>query len=84
MTYSVESGETLKSGTLGPMRDFPSPTSFNADRWTLHTKLTGGNGARLYYKVQEFEEATSGGAQTWFLRIAIGYVGPHLPTVKFN
>jgi hypothetical protein len=50
VTYSVESQATLRDGSLGPMRDFPTPLGFEAERWSLHTKLTGGAGARLYFR----------------------------------
>ena len=84
VTYSVESEATLKHGSLGPLRDFPTPSGFNGDRWTLHTKLTGGNGARMYYKAQEFEHIEPGKEPARRIRIAVGYVGPHLPTARFR
>lgn len=84
VTYSVESQATLQDGNLGSLRDFPTPSGFHGDRWTLHTKLTGGNGVRLYYKTQEFEDAESGAETIRRLLIAIGYVGPHLPTARFR
>lgn len=86
VTFSVESGATLSHGSFGPMRDFPTPAGFDGQRWTLHTKLTGGNGARLYYKAQDIEvapEAAGAEARTAF-RVAIGYVGPHLPTMRHS
>ncbi|MCB9610726.1 MAG: hypothetical protein H6747_01330 [Deltaproteobacteria bacterium] len=84
VTYSVESEATLKHGSLGPLRDFPTPPGFDGDRWTLHTKLTGGNGARMYYKVQEFQQIEPGEEPARRVRIALGYVGPHLPTARFR
>lgn len=84
VTFSVESKATLGHGTYGPMRDFPTPDGFPQDRWTLHTKLTGGPGARLYYKPQEFKVRGPDGVEHPELRVAVGYVGPHLATVKFN
>lgn len=84
ITYSVESEATLKHGTLGPKRDFPTPPGFHDDRWTFHTKLTGGSGARLYYKVQEVEGAGPGEMPSRRICVAVGYVGPHLPTARFR
>jgi hypothetical protein len=84
VTYSVESEATLKDGSLGPLRDFPTPPGFDSDRWTLHTKLTGGNGARMFYKTQEFEPIEPGELPERRVRIAVGYVGPHLPTARFR
>jgi hypothetical protein len=72
VTYSVESSATLAHGTYGPMRDFPVPDGFKAERWSLHTKLTGGAGARLYFR------AVRTGAEAVVL---VGYFGDHLPTV---
>ena len=83
VTFSVESGATLDHGTYGPMRIFASPPGFSTDRWSLHTKLTGGPGVRLYYKTREVEHAGSDGHQRRLL-VAVGYLGPHLPTVRFN
>jgi hypothetical protein len=74
VTFSVESGPTLRHGTLGPMRDFPTPEGFGAERWSLHTKLTGGAGARLYFKPARRNEKGV---------VLIGYFGEHLPTVKY-
>lgn len=74
ITFSVESGATLESGKFGPIRDFPTPNGFAHERWSLHTKLTGGAGARLYYRPVWTAEA----------KVAlIGYFGPHLPCVRF-
>lgn len=75
VTYSVESKATLDDGTLGPMRDFPVPEGFEAERWSLHTKLTGGAGARLYFR------AVRTGAEAVVL---VGYFGDHLPTVRYR
>ena len=75
VTYSVESKATLDDSSLGPMRDFPTPAGFETERWSLHTKLTGGAGARLYYR------AVRTGADAVVL---IGYFGDHLPTVKYR
>ena len=75
VTYSVESKATLDDGTLGPMRDFPAPEGFEAERWSLHTKLTGGAGARLYFR------ALRTGAQAVVL---VGYFGDHLPAVRYR
>jgi hypothetical protein len=56
------------------MRDFPIPDGFGTDRWSMHTKPTGGGASRLYYRFQEID----GQAQ-----VAIGYFGEHLSTVKY-
>lgn len=75
ITYSVESMATLEHGDFGPMRDFPVPAGFTAERWTLHTKLTGGAGARIYFRP---ERIATGNA------VLIGYVGAHLQTVRYR
>ena len=82
VTYSVESQATLQHGTYGPQRDFATPDGFEGGRWTLHTKLTGSPGARLYYKTAQF--AVGQHARTAKIRVAVGYLGPHLDTAKFN
>ncbi len=74
ITFSPESAETLKNGKFGPLRDFPTPDGFTHERWSLHTKLTGGAGARLYYRPVRT-------AQTKL--VLIGYFGPHLPCVRY-
>lgn len=74
VTYSVESRATLDDGTFGPMRDFPVPEGFQVERWSLHTKLTGGAGARLYFRAVR----TGSGAV-----VLVGYFGDHLPTVRY-
>lgn len=84
VTFSVESEATLKDGKLGPLRDFPTPPEFSAERWTLHTKLTGGNGARLYYKPQEFVNTETEGEPKRKMLVAVGYLGPHLATVRYR
>lgn len=75
VSSSFESKATLKHGTFGPMRDFHTPEGFEHERWSFHTKLTGGNGARLYFR----PERVKGQAV-----ILIGYFGNHLPTVSFK
>ncbi len=74
ITFSPESAATLENGKFGPMRDFPTPDGFTHERWSLHTKLTGGAGARLYYRPVRT-------AQTKL--VLIGYFGPHLPCVRY-
>lgn len=76
VSYSVESRATLDHGSQGPLRDFPTPAGFERERWSLHTKLTGGAGARLY-----FRPVRRTGTMAVVL---IGYFGEHLPTVKFR
>ena len=73
VTFSVESKATLEDGALGPMRDFPAPEGFEAERWSLHTKLTGGAGARLYFRAVRTADRSV---------VLVGYFGDHLPTVK--
>jgi hypothetical protein len=72
--FSVESGQTLSHGKYGPMRDFPPPEGFAQEKWSLHTKLTGGTGARMYFRP----------VWTADLKVVlIGYVGSHLPCVRY-
>lgn len=73
VTYSVESTATLSDGKLGPMRDFPAPEGFAKERWSLHTKLTGGVATRLYFRAVRTEASVV---------VLIGYFGGHLPTVR--
>lgn len=74
ISWNIESGVTLNHGTYGPMRDFPMPNGFTPRRWSNHTKLSGGAGARLYFDPERNgKEAV----------VLIGYFGNHLPTVKF-
>jgi hypothetical protein len=75
LSWSPESKATLDDGKLGPMRDFAPPDGFAAERWSLHTKLTGGAGARLYFR----PERLNGSAV-----VLIGYFGDHLPTTKYR
>lgn len=75
VTFSDESNVTLNHGSFGPMRDFPVPSGFRIERWRLKTKLTGGSGARLYFR----PERTGSGAV-----VLVGYFGDHLPTMKFR
>jgi hypothetical protein len=57
------------------MRDFPVPEGFAAARWSLHTKLTGGAGTRLYFRPERVGAAAV---------VLIGYVGDHLPTTRYR
>jgi len=75
ITFSPESDQTLSHGRFGPMRDFPAPEGFQEQRWSLHTKLTGGAGARMYFRPVRPE----GGA----VAVLIGYFGSHLPCVRY-
>lgn len=75
VSFSVESRATLIHGAYGPLRDFPPPEGFNAERWSLHTKLTGGAAARLYYRPVRLPDRAL---------VLIGYFGAHLPTVRFG
>jgi hypothetical protein len=73
--YSDESNATLEHKRLGKLRDFPMPDGFPAIRWRYHTKLAGG--FRLYFHAQRADG--EGGVV-----VLVGYVGPHLKTVKFK
>jgi hypothetical protein len=73
VSFSVESEATLNHGTYGPMRDFGMPDGFAFERWSLHTKLTGGNGARVYFRAERVKGE-------WV--VLVGYFGDHLSTVK--
>lgn len=78
MPWSVESQQTLKDKKFGPMRDFAMPDGFAGRRWSLHSKLTGGAGARLYFEpVQVGKKGLEKGV------VLIGYFGSHLPTKKY-
>lgn len=74
ITFSHESDQTLSHHRYGPIRDFPTPEGFEQERWSLHTKLTGGNGARIYFRVVRTTEIKC---------VLIGYFGPHLPCVRY-
>lgn len=74
ITFSPESDQTLSHGRFGPMRDFPSPNGFQQERWSLHTKLTGGAGARMYFRAVRGPQGAA---------VLIGYFGPHLPCVRY-
>lgn len=77
VTFSVEAPSTLGHGTYGPMRNFSVPAGYETGQFSLHTKMTGGPGARLYYRCSRRDDEK----KTPY--VLIGYVGPHLPTVKF-
>lgn len=75
ISWSRESKATLNHGFYGPMRDFPPPEGFTPRRWSEHSKLSGGAGARLYFHAERVDgEGT----------VLVGYFGPHLPTVRFD
>lgn len=74
ITYSPESDQTLSHGRFGPMRDFPSPEGFAQERWSFHTKLTGGAGARMYFRALHAAQGAT---------VLIGYFGHHLPCVRY-
>jgi len=76
VSFSVESEPTLNHGTFGPQREFPAPDGFVvAERWSLHTKLTGGNGARIYFRAERVDGQAV---------VLVGYFGPHLDTVRHH
>lgn len=72
ITYSQESDQTLSHGRFGPIRDFPTPAGFAPERWSLHTKLTGGGGARLYFRAVRRDSSRA---------VLVGYFGAHLRCV---
>lgn len=74
ISWSRESHATLDHGTYGPQRDFPMPEGFIRRRWSDHSKLSGGAGARLYFHAERTDEHAV---------VLIGYFGEHLPTVRF-
>jgi len=74
ITFSQESDQTLSHWRFGPIRDFPAPEGFPDERWSLHTKLTGGAGARMYFRAVRTAETKS---------VLIGYFGAHLPCVLY-
>lgn len=74
ITYSSESTQTLGHRRYGALRQFPCPEGFEHEQWSLHTKMTGGAGARMYYR------------PVWDLTnkvVLIGYIGAHLPCVLY-
>ncbi len=75
ISWSRESNATLEHGTYGPQRDFPMPEGFRPRRWSDHTKLSGGAGARLYFHAERTGEQAV---------VLIGYFGEHLPTIRFG
>lgn len=70
---SPESPATLNHGRYGPMRDFPMPDGFEPQRWSWHTKITGGENPRLYFQFEPRAEEPV---------VLIGYFGSHLRTVR--
>ena len=75
ITWSRESNATLDHRTYGPLRDFPMPGGFSPRRWSDHTKLSGGAGARLYFHAERTDESAL---------VLIGYFGGHLSTIRFG
>lgn len=76
VSFSVESEATLSHGSYGPQREFPAPAGVVAkERWSLHTKLTGGNGARMYFRAERVDGQAV---------VLVGYFGPHLDTVRYH
>lgn len=74
ISWSRDSNTTLNHGSYGPLRDFPMPEGFVPRRWSEHTKLTGGAGARLYFHAERTGKHAV---------VLIGYFGEHLPTIRF-
>jgi hypothetical protein len=75
IAWSQESRLTLDDGKLGPLRDFPVPDGFAEFRWSLHTKLTGGAEARLYFSPERVPDGPV---------VLIGYFGKKIPTALFR
>lgn len=73
MDYSGESNSTLEHGTYGPLRDFLCVDN-EKRRFSHHLKLFSNNW-RIYY--WEARSEVGGG------RAHVGYLGTHLPTVKY-
>ena len=73
INWSPESAATLQHRRFGPMRDFDLPPGFAPGRFSYHTKLV--DGWRLYFR----PERTAAGPL-----VVIGYLGPHLPTKRFE
>lgn len=73
ISWSPESKATLDHSRYGPLRDFPVPHGFTPRRWSNHTKLSGGSGARLYFDAERTDEQAV---------VLIGYFGPHLRTAQ--
>jgi hypothetical protein len=74
MDSSHESKQTLAHSSYGPMRDFSCPDG-RTRRFSNHLKLFSCNW-RIYYFETRSDEA--GG------HALVGYVGTHLPTVKYR
>lgn len=55
------------------MRDFPVPTGFAQERWSLHTKPHWGAGSRLYFRPERTSDVGV---------VLIGYFGNHLPPAE--
>ena len=71
LTWSEESPETLKHPDYGPMRKFNCPDR-KERTFSYHTKPTGGRVRIHFFPDREKRLAY------------IAYIGPHLPTVKYN
>lgn len=74
MTSSGESSSTLTHGVYGPMRDFVCPDGVER-RFSNHLKLFSNNWRIYYWEAR----ADDGGGRAF-----IGYVGEHLPTVRYR
>lgn len=74
LSWSPESEATLTHRRYGPMRKFPVPDGYKNEKWSHHTKLTGNDCFRLYFR---FEPSDS------IPVVLIGYFGPHLPTTDY-
>jgi hypothetical protein len=74
MDHSAESTSTLAHGTYGPLRDFVCMDN-EPRRFSHHLKLFSINW-RIYY--WEVRVGAAGG------RAHVGYIGVHLPTVKYR
>lgn len=71
ISWSEESSQTLIHPKYGPLRRFLCPDGIQRT-FSFHSKPTGGNIRIYFYPLQDSKIAY------------IGYIGDHLPTVKFN
>ncbi len=70
--WSNESGETMEHARYGPMRIFKCPDG-KSRPFIAHSKIRGSN-LRIHFFADDTGESRV---------VMIGYVGPHLPTVKY-
>ena len=73
MSSSPESATTLSHSRYGPMRDFACPDG-QTRRFSNHLKLFSNNW-RIYFLEARADDGRG--------QAVVGYIGPHLPTVKY-